>query len=107
MKRIAPALALLVALSGCASFSTIEISDRGIHPGEGERLFSKGQTLFAEFDPLGLGPDWTERVYVYSGSWNHGILSFFHKGALPQHTERWKVEVRPLNLRDQAHILVE
>lgn len=138
MKRIAPILALLVALSGCASVSTIEISDRGLHSGEGDRFFSKGQTLFVEFDPLGstmvaavepivykgdlylgtisisggqpmrfeidvsplgLGPDWVERVYVYSGSWDEGIPAFFHKGPLPQHTERWRVEVRPLDLR--------
>ncbi len=55
-----------------------------------------GPTRF-EIDvaPLGLGPDWTEHVYMFGGSWDNGILAFGHSGPLPQHTQRWKVKVEP------------
>lgn len=53
-----------------------------------------GPTSFEiDVSKLGVGPDWTDRVYVFTGSWD----SFFvYSRPLPQHTKRWKVDVKPL-----------
>ena len=129
----------LLALSGCRSFSAVNITDMGPYPGESSgssnfKCSSRGDTLIVEVEnrgpakvvamdpivyggdiyletvaisgagptrfeidiaPLGLGPDWTEHVYLFGGSWDNGILAFGHRGPLPQHTQRWKLEVKP------------
>jgi len=63
-----------------------------------------GPTRF-EIDvaPLDLGPDWTERVYLYAGSWDNGILALGGREPLPQHTRRWRVVVLPLKETGRSH----
>lgn len=52
-----------------------------------------GPTKFEiDVSGLGLGDNWTDRVYVYGGSYD-GINSYFHRGPLPQHTKRWKIRL--------------
>jgi len=53
-----------------------------------------GPTSFEiDVSKLGMGPDWTDRVYVFTGSWDR---FWSYSRPLPQYTKRWKVGVKPL-----------